>query len=252
MKNTVAEKKLSKVDILAMSIGFVIGAGIVTFVGTGLGMTGKSVWLAYLLAVVLGFILNIPYLLLAKTARLSGGPYNLISSLSNQQLGGIYVTAYITELMSVSLYAVSFAEYVNSLWPSTNKMVVGVIFLAILYVVNLLGVSAMAKAQKLMTGILLIALLVYIGFGVKYIDFSAFTFENPEFVTNGASGFVACTFFLLFTTTAYNLAINFGASAENGKKDIPWAMIMTVPLILIVYVESCNCYCISFTSCTIS
>jgi len=237
MKENTGEKKLlGRYDILAMSIGFVIGAGIVTFVGTGLGITGKSVWLAYLVAIILGFILNIPYLLLAKTARLSGGPYNLISSLSNTQLGGIYVTAYITELMSVSLYAVSFAMYVKSLWPSSNRLVVSIAFLAVLYVINLLGITAMARVQKLMTVTLLVALLVYIVFGIRYVDPSIFIPKDPEFMTAGVNGFITCVFLLLFTTTAYNLAINFGNQAENAKRDIPWAMLMNVPLIFVVYV----------------
>ena len=86
--------KMGRADLLSLSIGYVVGAGIITLVGQAIGVTGRSAWLAYLIAICLGFFINIPYLFLSKTARFSGGPYNLISSLSNEKLGGVYVTAF--------------------------------------------------------------------------------------------------------------------------------------------------------------
>lgn len=152
--------KMGKADLLSLSLGYVIGAGIITLVGQAIGVTGRSAWLAYFIAICLGFFINIPYIFLSKTARFSGGPYNLISSLASEKLGGIYVTAFIAQCIGLSLYGVSFGVYAKSLWPN-NATVVSIIFVAVIYLINLLGVGAMAKLQNIMTAILAVALLMF-------------------------------------------------------------------------------------------
>lgn len=231
-----ASGALGKWDLLALSIGYVIGAGVVTMVGQAIGLTGRSAWLAYLVAILLGTFINIPYLFLTGTACFSGGPYNLIASLTNEKLGGIYVTAFIAQCIGLSLYGVSFGMYAKSLWPSINDKAVSICFMLFIYVVNLLGVSIMAKLQKLMTALLLAALLIFVIFGLPGVDPAIFDFSDPEFMTDGMDGFITAVFLLIFTATAYNMVMNYGRSAKNGKRDIPWAIIATVPVIMVVYV----------------
>lgn len=228
--------KMGKADLLSLSLGYVIGAGIITLVGQAIGVTGRSAWLAYFIAICLGFFINIPYIFLSKTARFSGGPYNLISSLASEKLGGIYVTAFIAQCIGLSLYGVSFGVYAKSLWPNVNATVVSIIFVAVIYLINLLGVGAMAKLQNIMTAILAVALLMFIIFGIPHIDPVVFDFTSPEFMTNGFDGLITAVFLLIFTATAYNMTINFGREAKDGKKDIPWVIVMTVPVIMVLYV----------------
>lgn len=227
---------LGKADLLSLSVGYVIGAGIITLVGQAIGLTGKSAWLAYLVAIVLGFLINIPYLFLTGTARFSGGPYNLIASLTNERLGGVYVTAFIAQCMGLSLYGVSFGMYVKSLWPQANGTIAAVLFMTVIYIINLLGVSAMAKAQNFMAGFLALALLMFICFGLPKINFSAISFSDPQFLTHGFDGFVQAVFLLIFTATAYNMVMNYGREAKDGKRDTPWVIIATVPIIMVLYV----------------
>lgn len=42
-----AQKKLGLTDLIAMSSGQVIGAGVVTLIGTAIACTGQAAWLAY-------------------------------------------------------------------------------------------------------------------------------------------------------------------------------------------------------------
>lgn len=63
-----------------------------------------------------------------------------------------------------------------------------------------------------------------------------FDFTSPEFMTNGFDGLITAVFLLIFTATAYNMTINFGREAKDGKKDIPWVIVMTVPVIMVLYV----------------
>ena len=47
---------LERGDLFAIAIGMVIGSGMVTLIGPAMAMTGYSVWLAYLTAIVWDFL----------------------------------------------------------------------------------------------------------------------------------------------------------------------------------------------------
>ena len=66
---------LGKSELLALGIGQVIGAGVITLVGQAVGLTGRSAWLAYAIAVIIGFIMVIPYVFLSSAFIVKGGAY---------------------------------------------------------------------------------------------------------------------------------------------------------------------------------
>lgn len=103
---------------MALGVGQVIGAGVITLVGQAVGVTGRSAWLAYGIAVIIGFIMVIPYVFLSSTIIVKGGAYSVIKAMSGERLAGMYVVSYITQRLSLSLMGTS------------------------------LGISSMAKVQK--------------------------------------------------------------------------------------------------------
>lgn len=73
---------LERGDLFAIAVGMVIGSGMVTLIGPAMAMTGYSVWLAYLTAIVMGFFMVFPYIILGGTMRVAGGPYSIVTNLS--------------------------------------------------------------------------------------------------------------------------------------------------------------------------
>ncbi len=67
---------LERGDLFAIAVGMVIGSGMVTLIGPAMAYTGYSVWLAYLTAIVMGFFMVFPYIILGGTMRVAGGPYS--------------------------------------------------------------------------------------------------------------------------------------------------------------------------------
>ena len=64
---------LERGDLFAIAVGMVIGSGMVTLIGPAMAMTGYSVWLAYLTAIVMGFFMVFPYIM----PHLKNGIYSL-------------------------------------------------------------------------------------------------------------------------------------------------------------------------------
>ena len=68
-------------ELTSLAAGQVIGAGVVTLVGQAIGVTGRSVWLAYATAILLGFCIIFPYIMLSSMIRVKGGNYTFVSTI---------------------------------------------------------------------------------------------------------------------------------------------------------------------------
>lgn len=237
MKQTLKTRgTLGKSELLALGVGQVIGAGVITLVGQAVGLTGRSAWLAYAIAVVIGFIMVIPYVFLSSAIIVKGGSYSVIKAMSGERLAGMYVVSYITQCLSLSLMGTSLGIYLQSLWPVLDPRVVAVVFLLLFYGINLLGISSMAKVQRAMSAILVLCLLMFIVAGLFKLDSAAVNFAHSEFFTGGTEGFVNAIFLYVYSVTGYWMNINYASDAKNPKKDVPWSIIMVVPIIMIIYV----------------
>lgn len=224
---------LGKADLYALAIGQVIGAGIVSVLGSAIAATGKSAWLAYFVAIVVGFITIAPFILLSSVAKLHGGMYSLVGGLLGEKWAGAFIMCYIPNAFSLSIYGVSLGAYANSLIPGLDPRLVGIAITVIFYITNMMSVKGIVNIQKPMTWILIGTLIMFILFGFTNINTSPVDFPNPEFFTNGSSGFVKAVILLVYSTTSYYMCMNFGGGAKNAKRDIPLVM-LTVPLLLTV------------------
>lgn len=226
---------LGKSELYALSIGQVIGAGIITLVGPAIALTGLSTWAAYFSSIILGFILIMPVVFVTSTLRLGGGYYSMLAGLANEKLAGMYAVAFFTQMISMSLFGLSLGIYANSLWPFMNPRMVGIIFITLFYIINLGGVDIMAKAQKIMTWLLIAALLMFIVVGIPKVQNPIFDFSHPDFFSGGTQGFIAAIYLFVYSTNGYSLTMNYGRDAKNAKRDIPWAILMSVPTLVVLY-----------------
>lgn len=226
---------LGKPELYALSIGQVIGAGIITLIGPAILLTGQSTWLAYAAAIILGFLLIMPVVLVTSTLRLGGGYYSMIAGLAGVKAAGMYAVAFLTQPIVLSLFGISLGVYAESLWPTLNGRLVGIVFLTVFYIINLRGVDIMASAQKLMTWILIACLLMFIVLGLPQIKNPVFTISQPNYFSGGFSGFMAAVYLFVYSTNGYALTMNYGKDAKNAKRDIPWAILASVPTLIILY-----------------
>lgn len=75
-------------ELMAQAVGNIIGAGVMTLLGSAIALTGRSLPLSFLVAtfIVVGYAL--PYVLICSTARVKGGTYTMIGMLAGTKLTG--------------------------------------------------------------------------------------------------------------------------------------------------------------------
>jgi amino acid transporter len=227
---------LGFVDLWALGVGQVIGAGIITTIGPAIGLTGYSVWLAYFAAIILGLIINLPIMVFSSITKFSGGDYSVISNLGGERLGGMFIVSFFLQMLTMSLYGTAFGIYAHSIIPSLNPTLAGVVSVAVFWGINLLGMKNMALMQKIMSGILVVALLGFVATGIlKGNPAPALDFSDSGFFAGGASGFIGAMMILVYSCQGYKLTVNYGGVARRPTKDLPASMFAVIPVLFILY-----------------
>ncbi|MFV0451607.1 MAG: APC family permease [Propioniciclava sp.] len=219
-------------DLMGASAGQIIGAGIMTLTGVAIAMTGRSVPISFLLAALLVVVLSVPFVLINGSVRLRGGMYTIITELVHPSLGGFFTLIFIMTNISISLYAMSFAQYLQALVP-VNVTVVGVAVLVVFYVLNLVGVNAMAKVENFVVSVLVIALATFSVFGIGKIvpDY----FAEASWMPNGWMGLLQAAALLTFATGGATVVANLAGEAKNPVKDIPKVIIFSTLGVAVLY-----------------
>jgi len=241
---------LKRPELFALAIGQVIGAGVITLIVPAIKMTGYSAWLAYFVAIIMGFIMILPFVFISSTLRLGGGNYSLLCDISGPTVAGVFAFMYLTQCLSLSLFGASAAAYLGDVIPALGgqvpRIIVGVALLTFFFVVNLMGIDIMAKAQKLMTWLLIAALLLFAIVGITKMHLPIFDFSDPNFMINGpgitfsdgviSGGFIGAVLLFVYSTQGYYMTTAYGRDSYNARKDIPWVLLMCVPTLCVLYV----------------
>lgn len=234
---TVSTKDLNRVlgrwDLMAMAVGQIIGAGIMSMTGIAIGMTGKSVFWAFLIAAVFVLIQEIPIIILGGTVRMRGGNYTQIAFLTSPKWAGMYIITYIVSNISIAMYALSFADYFLSLVPGVpHKLVAGGI-MTLFFITNYFGIQQAAKLQNIMVVVLATALAVFTAFGIPKVQPGFFS--EPYYMTSGIIGLLSTAAFLTFATGGASIILNYGAEAKDPVKDIPFVIIVATLGVALLY-----------------
>lgn len=232
-KTQADNKKLSLLDLLSLAGGQIIGAGVMTLLGIGIGFTGRSIIFAMIIAAVLTVFMSVPQLLLAGTASFPGGYYTMFATLCNKQLAGIYTYINLFMILGMSFYALSFTSYFLALFPGVNEIAVCVVVLTLLLVMHLVGVKQAARLQTVMMVVLLAALALYIVMGMGSLEPNYF--DPSQFMTGGVMGFVLASVFLTFAVGGGTFIVSYSSEAKNPQRDIPLAMVISTLLVAVFY-----------------
>ncbi len=228
--------KLNLWALIAIAVGQVVGVGIINTTGLAIAEAGRATWLAYALAVILGFLWVLPVVFFASIAKYKGGNYTLCSTLLGEQAGGLYALWYMPMYLATAMVGIGLGNYVHALIPAIPAKAAGFVLLTFFYVINLNGISLMAKAQKIMTAMLIVALAIFAVGGAMQVNEGALNLSDPAYFMGGSDGFFGALVLLIYSTSGHALVAGFSWDAKRPKKDVPLAIIIATFCILALYV----------------
>ncbi|MDL2248390.1 APC family permease [Tyzzerella sp. OttesenSCG-928-J15] len=227
--------KLSLGTLIAMCTGQAIGAGVITVTGLAVGVTGRSTWLAYVAAVLVGFILILPIILYSSVVRYRGGQYTLVTSLLGERWGGVYALGVLPMFVAGGTAGLAIGTYINSIFPSVSAVAAGLAVMTFLYLLNMMGINIMAKVQSAMTVFLIICLVTFCLLGLGNLQPGTFQINSEGYFMGGSAGFFSAVAMLMYGTTGQSFAAAFSINAKNAKRDIPIMMMVVTGVILVLF-----------------
>jgi APA family basic amino acid/polyamine antiporter len=229
------ERPFGLKDLVTFAAGMVISSAVFSLQAPATAFAGRAAWIAYLVAVVLGFITVIPYFLVTGAVIYRGGDYALVKLGLGKLPGGLYIWNYIVMNLAFALSAAAVNMYVKAIWPAAPGRAIAVAVIVFFFVINIMPVKIIKKTQNFMFLLLMLSFAIYILYGLFRLQPGTFVVSAPGYFRNGSRGFIKAVTTLTFSTSVYVTVMNLGAGARNPRKHIPWAMLLTAGIIFLAY-----------------
>ncbi len=230
------EKKLNLISLIWIGTGHVIGAGVVSIVGSGLAATGYSVWLAFLVACVLSFIRILPVIFFSSAVVTEGGRYGIITRCAGEKYGGLITLSSLLNWSRRGTAVVALLGYISDFMPYANSKVITLIIWAFFCIANLYGLDVMSRIQSIATPLLLTALAVFSMVCIANTQQEYMDFSSPMMFAGGLKGFFTAVVLLSYSCDGIASMANYSTVADNPKKNIPLAMMSVSAITTIIYI----------------
>ena len=224
-------------DLMSTSVGQIIGSGILSILPICILITGRSVPIAFAIASIIILADAIPSTLLSCVVRLKGGTHTQVAMLGGARFAGVNVICSLMMATSISVYAISIADYVVGMFPSGEpaRMWIALGVLTFFWILNMVGIDAFAKAQNIMIILLVAAFIWFCVKGIPAVDWGNYFVRDSGCMPGGMKGLLRAGALLTYATSGCVLLVNFSPVAKNPTRDIPKAIVLSTVAVCVLY-----------------
>ncbi|WP_415380711.1 amino acid permease [Halosimplex sp. TS25] len=226
------ERDLGLPEVLAISIGAMVGSGIFILPALALEMAGPAVILAYLLAGVLVLPAALSKAEMATAMPEAGGTYIYIERGMGPMLGTIAgIGTWFALSFKGALALVGGVPYLVVLFDLPIKPV-ALGLAALLIVVNLFGAKQTGRLQVAIVAAMLAAMVWFVGGSFGSVERAAF----DGFFASGGGGVLAATGFVFVSYAGVTKIASVAEEVEDPDRVIPKGMIYSLGFTTLLYV----------------
>ena len=227
------ERTLSLPGAIAVSIGGML-SGIFVLPGLAVGITGSSVWLAFLVAALCILPAVLSKSELGTAMPKSGGTYVYIERAFGPLFGtiaGIGLWLSLLLKSAFSLVGLSAYLYVVVNIDEAYTKAIALLALLLIFLLNVFGLKKVEKTQLIIVSTSIISLIVIIALGLTSFDTKL---TEPVF-SDGTNGFIAGVAFLYISYAGVTKIAAVAGEIKNPSKNLPLTMIISLFLITTIY-----------------
>ena len=197
-----SSRSLHTVHLAAFGAGNVVGLGVMSMAGIGVGITGTGLWIAALVGGLGGAFALVPQLLASSSGDYPGGQYQQVGTLLPPVFGGIVAYILCFLVFDISAYALSAAQ--------------------------LLGLPMLPTR---LTAALVVAL--FLGAHVRLANLAHYTFLGSPLA------FLFACVYMTFMMNGVAGVANYAAVADRPRVTVPRAMRVSLLLVVVTYALIC-------------
>lgn len=232
------KKKLGYLNHIGLGVGAAIGTGIFMMLGIGISYTGRSIMFVCMFGCFLMFLSFWYSAAMGSMFILKGGDYTARLMIFPPLLTGVAAWFQIVSCFVLAGHSLAIAQFAGMVipWVAEHQTISAMIILSLGFVCALKGSKVLARIQNLIVVALIIALALFVFYGVPKVDASAF-FSNSdgEFMKNGIGGFISALSVMSFACmgTAGNTAL--AIDTKNPKRTIPISSFIVTAIVGVIY-----------------
>lgn len=227
--------KLKLFDLISIGVGSVVGAGIFSMLMSGMAMTGRSIALALVGAMLITMLQQVRSIFMSSMFALDGGMYAQQALILPPVFTGMTAIVFVFSNFSFSVFGISIAQYLAQLLPALApyQSILGVIILTAFFLVTIKGTGFLAKIQNVLAVCMYVALALFIVFGLIRGG-NAEAAATPYFAA-GPMGFLMAVAIMSFTCNGASNVINLSADTVNPKRNIPLGVLLSAGICALIY-----------------
>jgi APA family basic amino acid/polyamine antiporter len=214
-------RSLGYVDATAIGLGAIIGAGVFVAIGPAVGVAGSAALIALVIAGFVALFNSLSSAQLAAVYPESGGTYvygrEVINDLTGFTAGWTFLIAAIA---ADSAIALTFAAYLDFLFPAISARAIAVIIALAVTLVNYAGMKYSAEVNNVMVVIKVGVLVLFIALGAFFFKAARLAPFHAE-----AAGVLRAAAILFFAYTGYSRVATLGEEVKDPQKTIPRAIL---------------------------
>ncbi len=227
------ERSLSFAGCVGVIVGMVIGASIFVIIPTLAGMTGPSLYLAYVISAVPAIFTALYLMQLAGALPVTGSNYVAVTRWISPMAGfTISIAAVVAMISTNCIVAWGIAEYIASYFPNVSKIGIAISVVLAFGIINYLGVKIFEWVQILMVALLILAMLIFGIAGLFHINPA----YNAPLFPKGLGSFFMVVAVATFSWAGFIAITEVAGEVKDPKRNIPLSIIFSLLIIMVIYV----------------
>lgn len=238
-----ADKSISVKVATAVGLGAIIGAGIFVLSGTAIALAGSLALIAF---IAVGIIALLVALHLGELGtimpNLKGASYSYVYKAFGSELGFITgMLLYFSYATAISVIATGFGSYLASILGLSESMFTipfAIALIAVLALVNILGIKKAAKFDFGLVLVKIVILAVFIAFAF-FVAFAAKPFPISHFAlspsTSGLGSLFAASVVIFFAYTGFQAISTFTGRIRGGAVWAARSIVISVIVSMVLY-----------------
>jgi len=232
------KKNLSLFDVYAMSTGAMFSSGLFLLPGLAAGLTGDSVYLAYLVA---GFLILPAMYSMAELSTAmpkAGGTYYFLDRAMGPLMGTIGgLGSWVAVVFKSAFALVGMGAYL-SLYLDISFTLLAIILTIAFGVLNIVGAKETTILQRALVTSLVVILTAFIILGVTEVEGNSPLAPNSadqDFFRFGLVGFVSTIGLVFVSYAGLTKVASVAEEIENPDRNIPLGMTLSLVTATIIY-----------------
>lgn len=261
------KRHLNALNITLLGIGCIIGAGIFVLTGTAAANhAGPAVSISFIVSALGCLLAGLAYAEFASMIPVSGSAYTYGYATMGEFIAWIIGWDLILEyLFGSATVAVGWSGYVTSFladigihlpasisqspfifehgkWISTGAIInfPAVFIIGMMTTLLVIGIKESAKFNNIIVIIKVVVILLFIGFGISYINVDNWTPFIPEntgsFANFGFTGVLTGAAVVFFAYIGFDAVSTTAQEAINPKRDLPIGILVSLLICTVLYV----------------